>query len=109
MFHGKPEIERQQSTFCLYGTDREGWFLTYDSLEEAEGSLEWIDIDSGEYLLIDNNAHLYEAIESSSGYYGYKLRKSTETRPEALSVLKLYSDDQRLTKEHLELLGHGLA
>ena len=82
--------------------------MTYDSLEDAEGSLEWIDINSGEYLLIDNEAHLYEAIESSSGFYGYTLRKSAETRPEALSILQLYSDDQKLTAEHLTMLGHGL-
>ena len=109
MSYDKPEDEHQQFKFRLYSADREGWCMTYDSLEQAESSLEWIDIDSGEYLLIDNDAHLYEAIESSSGHYGYKLRKSAETRPDALSVLERYSDGQQLTKPDLELLGHGMA
>ena len=67
----------------IYSVDRDGWGRAFESLKEAEGYLEWLDVKEDEYAVLDRDAHQYRGIPDETGYYEYRFQR-TESRNENL-------------------------
>ncbi len=72
----------------IYSVDREGWGYVHDDLLDAENYLEWNDIRTGEYQIIDDAGRLFTCYEAEEGYYGYKLRETANTNQRLLEAIR---------------------
>jgi len=88
----------------LRSVDRDGRLLSFESILDAEGSLEWLDVTGGEYVIIDDEAFLYAWLPSDEGYYGYRLVRTATSHLEALSVLEQCEDENRVRPDLLEVV-----
>jgi len=60
----------------LFTVDSEGWAEAHETTESIESSLEFIDVSSNEYIIIDTSGFLYLWNESSSSRCGFELKKT---------------------------------
>ena len=61
----------------IYTVDTVGWAEAHDSAESIESSLEYIDISSNEYVVIDDAGFLYEWNENSNSHCGYEIKRTS--------------------------------
>jgi hypothetical protein len=86
----------------IYSIDREGYISFYADLEEVEQSLEWIDVENEEYIVIDDGGFLYEPIESSDRTYDYKWQRTLKQDTNLLEIIQPYNDDDLMVIEDLK-------
>jgi len=84
----------------LYSLDREGTVGVYANASEAE-SLEWIDVENGEYVMIDDDAFVCRPVASSDGVNGFQWRRTRVHNPELLERLRACGDGARLSPDDL--------
>ncbi|MDJ0777013.1 MAG: hypothetical protein QNJ85_04050 [Gammaproteobacteria bacterium] len=96
----------REDDYFLYHVWGSGELDIYQSVEEIADSVELLDVTGGLHLFIDNCGYLY-AVDSTvqAGLYGYTLRKTGDTWPAALSIIKKYSNHQILTSDDMKALG----
>ena len=88
-------------TLTFYSIDREGYIALYADLEEVEQSLEWIDVENGEYIVIDDIGHLYEPIKSSDRNYEHKWQRTLKQYTNHLKIIQHYNDDDQMVVKDL--------
>ena len=78
----------------IFAIDKKGWSNRYESTDDAECSLESIDIENDEYTIIDDEGYVYRWEELSENYCGYKLVKTDELNKELLAKLVAKQKDE---------------
>lgn len=60
----------------LFTVDSEGWTEAHKTTESIENSLEFIDVSSNEYIIIDSSGFLYSWAQSSTSRCGFELKRT---------------------------------
>ncbi|MEH6448438.1 MAG: hypothetical protein V7765_07195 [Oleispira sp.] len=58
----------------IFTLDTEGWAETHNELGSIESSIECIDIQNNEYIVIDENGFLYSWNKNQANYCGYEFQ-----------------------------------
>ncbi len=94
----------------IRSVDRDGHLYIYDNILDAEGYLEWIDVEGGEYVVIDDDAYLYSWQPSNSGFYGYSFVRADSRSPDVLAALEGDADYSMVPPDRLKVArSHGPA
>lgn len=72
----------------FFAIDTEGWAEAYESAASIENSLEFIDVSSNEYTVIDSEGYLYSWQESQSRRCGFELTRTLNQNPALLERLQ---------------------
>lgn len=60
----------------FFTVDSEGWAEAHETIESIESSLEFIDVSSNEYIVIDSSGFLYSWSKSSATRCGFELKRT---------------------------------
>ena len=89
----------------LYCVDTDGWVKLFDDFIDAEGYLEWFDLERSEYVIVDESGIIHEHYGSDAGSRGFKLRSTDKRHPAALVILSSHADGDQLDSTELQAIG----
>ena len=72
----------------LFTVDSEGWTEAHETIESIENSVEYIDVSSNEYIVIDINGFLYSWSQSSATRCGFELKQTVNKDPALLNRIQ---------------------
>jgi hypothetical protein len=68
--------------------DSEGWTEAHETIESIENSVEFIDVSSNEYMVIDSSGSLYSWSQSSTTRCGFELKQTVNKDPALLTRIQ---------------------
>jgi hypothetical protein len=72
----------------LFTVDSEGWTEAHETIESIENSVEFIDVSSNEYIVIDSSGFLYSWSQSSATRCGFELKQTINQDPALLTRIQ---------------------
>lgn len=72
----------------LFIVDSEGWAEAHETIESIENSVEFIDVSSNEFIVIDSCGFLYSWSQSSATRCGFELKQTVDKDPGLLTRIQ---------------------
>lgn len=81
-------ISKVLGHMMLFIIDSEGWTEAHESMDSIESSVEFIDVSSDEYIVIDSSGFLYSWSQSSTTRCCFELKRTVNKDPALLTRIQ---------------------